>query len=124
MNAKTTNLKPKITMVISLSILLSFVYFVLKDSLITAGPTLITFALIAITMEAAERVLLENKLPWMAWIRSADFRASMVKFALLGAASCGAWDIALSTSTTLWYCIVGVTVAGALFNLVAAFKAS
>lgn len=124
MDAKTANLKPRIIMAVSLSLLLSFVYFVFKETTITIGSSLIIFALIALTMESAERVLFDGKLPWHSWIRSADVRACVVRFAFLGAASCGAWEVALMTSSVLWYSVAGITAISALLNLFAAFKAA
>lgn len=124
MEAKTATLKSRIILAVTLSVLLSFVYFVFNESTITAGSSLIVFALIAIAMEAAERVLFSGQLPWLSWIRSSELRACVVRFAFHGAASCGAWEVAIITTSVLWYSVAGVTAASALFNLVAVSKAA
>lgn len=124
MNIKTATLKSRIIFAVTLSILLLFVYFVFNESSITIGSSLIIFALIAIAMEAAERVLFSGQLSWLSWIQSADYRACVVRFSFLGAASFGAWEVALITPSILWYSVAGITAASALLNLIAVFRAA
>lgn len=118
----TATIKSRIILAVTLSVLLSFVYFDFNESSITTGSSLIIFALIAIAMEVAERVLFRVQLPWLSWIRSVYFRACVVRFTFLGAACCGALEVAIVTASVLWYSVAGVTAASALFNFVAVLK--
>lgn len=124
MKTKTATLNSRMILGFTLSLLLSFLYFVFYESSITTGSSLIIFGLIAIVMEAAERVLFSDQLSWLSWIRSEDFRACVVRFTFLGAACCGAWEVAIITTSVLWYSVAVITATSTLFNLVAVSKAA
>jgi hypothetical protein len=125
MVAKAGSLRAKLILGLSFNVLLLVVYFTFfVEPGTPIGGALVMIALIAVTMEAADRVLCSDQESWIDWSRGSEFRACSVRFALLGGSCAGALEAARASSSIAWYSLAAATGIFSLANFMAAFRAT